>query len=99
MKDEPPRPRPSVHAENRSRQRVDRGGLPNEVLASLWACGRPAVKDDFERFCAVKQTDKAYRVAIKRGEAFLVVKSLVNDVIVTVIKPYERRTHGRDRRI
>jgi len=86
MKDEPPRT--SAHAENRSRQRVDRGGLPNEVLASLWAAGRPAVAQDFTSFCAVRQNDKAYRVAIKRGEAYLVVKSLITDVIVTVIRKY-----------
>lgn len=81
-------PRTSHHADNRSRQRVDRAGLPEQVLASLWAAGRPAVKDDFERFCAVRQADKAYRVSIKRGEAYLVVKSLVSDVIVTVIRKY-----------
>lgn len=97
MKDEPPRL--SRHAESRSRQRVDRGGIPADVLASLWAHGRDAVAQDFDRFCAVKQADKAYRVAIKQGEAYLVVKSLTTNVIVTVMKPYERRTHGRDRRI
>lgn len=86
MKDEPPRT--SHHADNRSRQRVDRGGLPAEVLASLWACGRPAIPQDFDKFCAVKQADKSYRVSIRRGEAYLVVKSLVSDVIVTVIRKY-----------
>jgi len=86
MKDEPPRT--SAHAQSRSRQKVDRGGLPAEVLASLWASGRPAIKADFDRFCAVRQNDKAYRVAIKRGEAYLVVKSLASDVIVTVIRKY-----------
>lgn len=97
MKDEPPRT--SAHAETRSRQRVDRGGLPTEVLTGLWAHGRDAVAQDFDKFCAVKQADKAYRVCIKQGEAYLVVKSLTTNVIVTVMKPYERRTHGRDRRI
>lgn len=46
------------------------------------------MKADFDRFCAVKQNDKAYRVSIKRGEAYLVVKSLLTDVIVTVIRKY-----------
>ena len=98
MKDEPPRT--SRHAESRSRQRVERGGLPAEVLTGLWAHGREAVKQDFDRFCAVKQTDKAYRVCIKQGEAYLVVKSLTTNVIVTVMRPYQERTkNGRGRRI
>lgn len=87
MKDSEP-PRPSAHAETRARQRVNRAGLPEQVLASLWRSGRPAIKADFDRFCAVCQCDKAYRVAIKGGEAYLVVKSLVSDVIVTVIRKY-----------
>lgn len=86
MKDEPPRT--SAHASSRSRQRVDRGALPETMLANLWACGRPAVQGDFDRFCAVKLPDRAYRVAIKAGEAYLVVRSLTTNVIVTVIKKY-----------
>ncbi len=72
----------TLHARERARERS--GDQINPSL--LWNTGRAATVEDFLDFHAVHWPDREYRVAISLGCKWLVVRSIINRKIITLMK-------------
>jgi hypothetical protein len=78
------------HAQLRAQQRAGQAqsGCPS-FFQALWALGRPASAADFERWLICPLPDREYRVAIRGGCVYVVVRGHNGDFI-TVIKRADR---------
>jgi hypothetical protein len=67
----------TIHGAQRVRQRGGaRAGDELRLLDSMWAGGREAIAEDFVSFRATQQVGRVYRVTVKGGRAYLIIKSM-----------------------
>jgi hypothetical protein len=77
----------TTHAALRVRERGGaRRGDEIRHLDSLWAGGREAIAEDFRIFRFERREGHDYRVCVKGGQAFIIVRSKALGVYVTIWK-------------
>jgi hypothetical protein len=75
------------HARLRARQRAGQGQEGcQDFYGALWALGRPAGPRDFSDFLMCKLVNREYRVAIRGGCAYMVVRGCNSDFITVTKK-------------
>ena len=75
----------SFHAQGRVTERI--GMMDADVMLSwMWKVGRAAVPQDFVRFRTTQVDGYEYRVAVTRGQVWLIVRGVVVKQFVTVMK-------------
>ncbi len=74
------------HADFRANTRGKAKGDAEGLLRWLWEKGRVATDKDFQAFMTCKLDNRQYRVAIHKGQAFMVVRDVTTGNFVTLIK-------------